>query len=236
MKLSPVIALVTAIFAQSHGSAQSALDYARQREAATEPAPISVIEVGFEGTLPATKASGWLPPEENPAKSSKLVGVASLDYTVGTDGRIATCSVAASSGVPQFDAKACKLFTKYARYKTGATSGPLFARYGYRPDQPISRAATFFAANASSNARSPGQISRTPDMTGDFGEANASLVLAITSTGRVASCGAVDRATSPFITEGCRAAMRLRFSPATNERGEPVTRVYYRSIKSTRSR
>ena len=228
-----LIAPVTAILATSPSAAQTLMDHVRQREANTKPAPLSVVEVGYGSTLPATPAFDWLPPDDNPAKASKMVGVASLDYTINAKGRVATCSVAASSGVIDFDATACKLFKKYARYQPGAASGPLFARYGYRPDQPMTRPPTFIRADFRSNSKLLVQVGRTPDMSGDFGEAKAMLMLAINSMGRVEYCSEIDGATSPFIAEGCRAVRRLRFSPRTNERGEPVTQVIYRSIRST---
>lgn len=232
-RLPLIIALTAAILATSPSAAQSLMDQVRQREANIKPAPISIVEVGYGPTLPATSTFDWLPPEDNPAKASRMVGIASLDYTINAKGRVATCSVAASSGVTDFDATACKLFKKYARYQPGAASGPLFARYGYRPDQWMTRPPTFIRADFRSNSKQLVQVGRTPDMSGDFGEAKAMLMLAINSMGRVESCSEIDGATSPFIAEGCRAMRRSRFSPPTNERAQPVTRVIYRPVRST---
>ena len=80
--------------------------------------------------------SGWITADDYPSAAIRAgdEGTVGIQVTIGSDGRVAACTVTAPSGHPALDAATCRLYQRRARFTAAldAAGTPVSASYSDR--------------------------------------------------------------------------------------------------------
>ena len=82
--------------------------------------PQPKITTHARAPIPGAGRAGWVTTDDYPpsALRDEVQGVVGIDVTVGADGRVSACSVAASSGSDVLDQATCRLYARRARFQS----------------------------------------------------------------------------------------------------------------------
>jgi protein TonB len=74
---------------------------------------------------PKGNPSNWATPNDYPSRALRegRTGTTGFRVTVGTDGRVTSCSITSSSGSDDLDATTCQMVTRRARFKPAMEDG-----------------------------------------------------------------------------------------------------------------
>lgn len=93
------------------------LIWPRKDPSATQPIPAPATKITPRPAMPKGNAAGWIMPADYPATlKNGEAGRTQYRLTIGPDGRVYSCMIVKSSGVPSLDERACMLTVRRARF------------------------------------------------------------------------------------------------------------------------